>query len=65
MKTQKGFSPVTITLETQREIDVLTGLLRSSDIVHALKIPNWWEQLDPFSTPEATEFCDVVNKLLK
>lgn len=62
------FTPVTLVLETQEEVDAIFSLLNDRRITEPLGLEGAWKELFPFKSPREDLFsikCAILSSLLK
>lgn len=66
VEPKQEFVPVTVTLESQKEVDSLFVLANHPDISRVLPATNnWWPKLTPFASNERSRMYDELNTIIK
>lgn len=61
VERKNNFEPVLLILETQEEVNKVFALFNHSIIIDALQIPDWWEELEHFSTDNYSKHFKALN----
>jgi len=59
------FAPITLTLESQAEVDKIFALLNFVPINEGLKLDHGWEKLGPFKSENYRVYHEILDDLLK
>lgn len=63
--TEKQFQPVSLTLETQQEVDAIFVLLNHTTISESLDLHDQWTKLAPFKSANWAGLHDKLQQALR